>query len=203
MRFRCLLLIVLLTLLSIPLAAQNNDVGIWYSSVHTSKTTDLDGSIDFDRGSGYAVSLNHFWADWLSTEVAVTSLRQDGSLTVGDQTLLDLGRLKITAITLAGQLHFIRRSRIDPYIGGGVAMVRAGDLQSSDLDLADIGNVKIGNKTGWMANGGINLALSPSVALAVDAKYFPYKPSSSAAGGDKVELKLNPTVLSAGIRFRF
>jgi outer membrane protein W len=48
----------------------------------------------------------------------------------------------------------------------------------------------------------VNLNLGHSLALAIDDKYVPYKPNSTSAASS-LKLKLNPNILSAGVRFRF
>ncbi|HXH38731.1 MAG TPA: OmpW family outer membrane protein, partial [Thermoanaerobaculia bacterium] len=91
---------------------------------------------------------------------------------------------------------------LDPYVGAGAAYVKAGTLNSSDLALSPIGSVVIEKKWGWAANAGVNLNLGHNLALAIDDKYVPYKPNSTSAASS-LKLKLNPNILSAGVRFRF
>src|SRR5512140_655826 len=120
-------LVTVLALFALPAAAQT-DIAGYYSRTHAGSTTDGDTSIDFDHGRGYGVSINHFWGDHLSTELAAFWLRYDGSLALSPAIRADLGELKIKPITATVQWHFARNGRVDPYIGGGVARVTADDL---------------------------------------------------------------------------
>jgi outer membrane protein W len=80
--------------------------------------------------------------------------------------------------------------------------VSAKDLSSADLDTAGIGRVKIDHKASWDANAGVNIGLGKMFAVAIDGKYIKYEPDSSAAGTTE-KLKLDPVVISAGIKLRW
>jgi outer membrane protein W len=191
-----------LAFLSVPLLAQSNDIGVGYSSAHLS-TTSSDGSdVKFSSGHGYSASYNHFWTGHLSTDFAYTSLRSNGHIRVDGENVLDLGRMTTKVGTAIAQWHFKRGGLLDPYVGAGAAYVKGGTLNSSDLALSSIGSVVIEKKWGWAANAGVNLNLGHSLALAIDDKYVPYKPNSTSAASP-LKLKLNPNILSAGVRFRF
>jgi outer membrane protein W len=52
------------------------------------------------------------------------------------------------------------------------------------------------------ANAGVNIGLGKMFAVAIDGKYIKYEPDSSAAGTTE-KLKLDPVVISAGIKLRW
>lgn len=185
-------------LATLPLAAQTNDVGVWYSTAQIKDSTGLS----FDNAKGYGVSFNHFWTGSLSTEFSVSSLRANAGIDVAGTRALDAGRLKLMPFTANLQWHFARGSMFAPYIGGGLAYVSAKDLSSADLDTAGIGRVKIDHKASWDANAGVNIGLGKMFAVAIDGKYIKYEPDSSAAGTTE-KLKLDPVVISAGIKLRW
>lgn len=206
---RVAVVLLALSFIALPLAAQSNDIGVWYStsSLDSTDVSDDTGtsSIDFDDATGYGVSINHFWSNSLSTEVAAHRLESDGSIAIDGTTALDIGKLKLTAITAAVQWHFMKGGRFSPYVGAGIAHVSADDLSSNDLDLAGIGEVAIDTDTTWMADAGLNVNFGSRFAVGVDAKYVPYSPDSAPVGApdDSVELDFNPLVVSAGVRLRF
>ncbi len=195
-------LALVLAFLAGPLFAQSNDIGVWVSSAHLS-TTSTDGSdVKFSSGHGYSASYNHFWSGHFSTDFAYADLRNNGHIRVDGENVLDLGRLTTKVATGIAQWHFSRSGFLDPYLGAGAAYVKAGTLNSTDLAQSPIGSVAIEKKWGWAANAGVNVNFSHSLALAIDGKYVPYKPNSTSAGSS-LKLKLNPTILSVGVRFRF
>ncbi len=194
--------VVLVCLVALPLAAQSNEIGVWYSTAKIKATGDAGGRLTFDNAKGYGVSFNHFWTGSFSTEFAASRLHANGGIDINGTRALSTGRLKLMPITADLQWHFAHASMISPYIGAGVAYVKADDLSSSDLDLAGVGPVKIDKKTTWNANAGIDIGLGKMFAVAVDGKYIKYEPDSSAAGTTE-KLKLNPLVISAGVKLRW
>lgn len=201
MRSRLLFALVL-ALPASPLFAQSNDIGVWYSSSQLSMTRAAGSEVKFSSGHGYSASYNRYWCSHFSTDFAYASLRNIGHIRVNGENVLDLGRLTTKVGTAIAQWHVSRGGFLDPYVGAGAAYVKAGTLNSSDLALSPIGSVQIKKKWGWAANAGVNLNFSHNLALAIDGKYVPSKPNSTSAGSS-LKLKLNPTILSAGVRFRF
>jgi outer membrane protein W len=187
-----------LALATLPLAAQTNDVGVWYATAQIKDSTGLS----FDNAKGFGVSFNHFWTGPLSTEFSVSSLRANAGIDIAGTRALDAGQLKLMPFTANLQWHFARGSMFAPYIGAGLAYVSAKDLSSADLDAAGIGRVKIDHKASWDANAGVNIGLGKMFAVAIDGKYIKYEPDSTAAGTTE-KLKLDPVVISAGIKLRW
>ena len=183
---------------ALPLAAQSNDIGLWFS---TAQMKDTSG-FTFDDAKGDGISFNHFWRGPLSTEFTIHSLSSKAGVDIAGTRALSAGKLKLRPITANVQWHLLRGTMFSPYFGAGIAYVTRSDLSSSDLDLAGIGSVKIGNKATWDANAGLNIGLGRSFAVAVDGKYIAYEPEAKANGNSE-KLKLNPLVISAGVKLRF
>ncbi len=197
-----ILVALFLVLLSVPLFAQSNDVAVWASSVKMQTTSTPDAEVKFSTGHGYGASYNHFWSHWLSTEFSYLTLRNNGHIEAGGQRILDLGRLNTKVASAIAQLHFAHRAAIDPYLGIGLAHVKSGDLSSSDLALTPAARVTIEKQWGLAANAGVNFNINHALGIAVDGKYVSYEPNSTSAAASQ-KLKLNPLILSAGVRFRF
>jgi outer membrane protein W len=205
MSLRTVVITVALALLTFPLLAQSNDIGFWINGSHATGSTNPDATthIELVDKIGWGLSVNHAWCDHVSTELAVALTNNNASLRIDGTPVLDLGQLKQTVVTGVGQWHFARKSAIDPYVGAGAAYVKTKNLNSADLALAGIGTVKIRNKASWVANAGMNVNLTPRLAVVFDAKYIALQPESSGATGSSQKLKLDPLVYSAGIRLRF
>jgi opacity protein-like surface antigen len=203
MRSRLMLFAALL-LVALPLLAQNNEIGASYAIGRMSSTTEEDAELRFRQGHGFAVDYNRYWFGALSTDFAYTSLSNDVELRFLGQPLLDLGTLDSKTYSAALQWHFAPHGTFDPYLGAGYARMQFDDLESADLTGAEVGVVEVDDANGFMANGGVNWNLHPHIGLNVDAKYIQAKPDSRAAGDpETVELKLNPWIVSAGVRIRF
>jgi opacity protein-like surface antigen len=198
-----LVLIAALALVSLPLLAQNNAAGVSYALGRYESTTSGDAQLHFREGHGWTVDYNRLWFAGLSTDFAYTSLSSKGEMRFAGSPLFDLGKLKVKTYSATLQWHLAPKGTFDPYIGAGYARMSFDDLNSADLTGSGIGTIQIKDKDGFMANGGINWNLHPHIGLALDAKYLQAKPKASGASGDVVELKLNPWIVSAGVRFRF
>ncbi len=192
------IVILAIALTALPLAAQSNDIGLWFSMAQVKDT----GGLNFDDAKGDAISFNHFWGGSLSTEFTVHSLRSKAGVDVDGTRVLSAGKLKMRPITANVQWHLLRGSMVSPYVGAGLAYVTTSDLSSNDFDQAGIGRVKIDNTTTWNANAGVNIGIGRSFAVAVDGKYIALEPDATAAGSSE-KLKLNPLVISAGVKLRF
>jgi outer membrane protein W len=193
-------LALVLAFLAVPMFAQSNDVAVWYSTARVDSTNDGASGITFKNGRGYGASFNHFLGNHVSTEFGYDQNRFDGRLNYLGDNVLDIGKLKTRVATAVLQWHFSRAGFIDPYVGAGAAYIKSDSLSSADLTGAGIGDVSIEKKWGWAAEAGVNVNFSHSVGVAVDAKHVPYEPNS---GTTKTKLKLNPTIISAGLRFKF
>lgn len=194
--------VLVLALTAVSLFAQSDDVAVWGGSSRVGSTQGLGSSIHFDNGSSFGVSFTHFFSHHYAYEVAAFYLRQDGVIRIGGVDAIDAGRLTMTPVTATLQWHAEHAHRFDPYAGAGIAWVRAGSLHSADLDTAGIGHVSVKSRIGLTALVGASYAITRPLAVAVEARYIGYHPSSGPADAS-VRLELNPVVYSAGVRWRF
>jgi len=201
MRIHCFL-VFLAVVVSLPLAAQSNDVGVWYSTAKLGSTNGTDGRVAFDNARGDGVSFNHFWRSSLSTEVSLNWLRAKCGIDIAGARALSFNRTRITPITGDVQWHFLRGTMFSPYVQGGVAYVSMNDVTGSDLDIAGIGSIKVDKKLTWNAGAGINIGIGRMLAVAVDGKYIKYEPNATGTLGS-AKLKLDPKQLSVGLKVRF
>lgn len=201
MRSRAVL-IVFLGLITVPLFAQSNDVAIWFGASRVGSTNADGTDIHFDRGDSFGASINHYWSDHLSAELAVFAARHDGSLRVGGVDAFDIGRLRMIPVTAMLQWHLDRSRPIDPYLGAGLSYVRADSLHSADLDSVGVGRVSVKSRIGWTAGAGVSYTIWNPFAVAADVRYIGYRPASGPTG-ETVKLQLSPVLYSLGLRWRF
>ncbi len=187
---------------SLPLAAQSNDVGIWYSSAKLGTTNTAGSSAAFDNARGYGISYNRFWTGSLSTEFTADWLKAKGGIDVAGARALNFDKTKIMPVTADVQWHFLRGTMFSPYIGAGVAYVKMDDITGSDLDVAGFGPIKVDHKFTWNGNVGLNVGLGRMFAIGLDYKYIKFEPTATSALGSE-KLKLDPKQFSAGLKLRF
>jgi len=194
--------VVVLALIAVPLFAQSNDVAVWIGSSRVGTTNTGGSDIHFDRGNAIGVSLDHFFSNHYSAEVGLFNMRHDGTLRIGGVDAFDIGKLKMTALTGMLQWHAERWHPLDPYVGGGLAYVRANDIHSADLDSAGVGSVNVKSRVGWAAVLGASYTFRKPLAVAAEARYIGYRPQSGPRE-NSVKLQLSPLVYSIGLRWRF
>jgi outer membrane protein W len=202
--------LALALVLALPLTAAaqttgNTDVGIWISQSYFDDTVALFDDVErfeftFDEKTGYGLSVNRYLTPRVSTEVSVHRLGADMSLGVPDffTDEVEVGEIEVTAITGVAQYHFLSGRRVSPYVGAGAAVMMARFDAADDFE----GDLDIENELTWVANAGLSMNLTTTIALGLDAKYIPYSATASD-GEEDLDIDVNPIVLSVGVRFRF
>ena len=196
---------------ALPLLAQERDMTatVWYSAVDMQGENDLSSAFDgfeteFEDGKGYGLSVNRFFSPMLSVELSAFSIRNEAALLVNGVEAISLGNVNLMPITLGAQLHLAGRSRIDPYVGGGAALVLARDMFSPDLEAGGIGRLELEDKFTYYANAGIGITIAGGFGIVIDGRYLAYETAThSTTTGIEQDLDLTPLLLSAGLRFRF
>lgn len=191
-----------------PLLAQEKptEFSLWASWVDLQGSNALnDGfTTEFESGEGGGVTINQYLTPRVSLEAGAWLLKADATLAFQDVEPLSLGTVDLTPITLGVQFHFMGQGRVDPYVAAGAAYVLAEELKSDDLEAVGLGTIDIDDGVTYYANAGIGFMVTPMFGLALDARYIPFKPTttSSTTGGEE-DLELSPLVLSGGLRLRF
>lgn len=198
---RIMLLVVALFAGSSSLSAQKSDVAIWVTTSQINEPIigdeEMSATIETSEQAGYGLSLNHFWTDMISTEVAYQTFGGDVAVDLDGGISLDLGEIEASTLTGIAQLHFRRATRFSPYVGAGIAYVQ-GDFTS----IEEGENFAFASESTWVANVGANIALTDRLAIALDAKHVQWEPKGEDDDiGERVDL--SPLLLSAGLRVRF
>jgi outer membrane protein W len=205
-KMKFVLLALLVCLVGLPLFAQdrNAQIAVFISQVEVDGEELGDGfESDFESASAFGVAASHVHNRYLSSEVAVFGVSADAGLRFEGETALDLGRLSLLPIMFGGQLHILR-GRFDPYVGAGAAYVMANDLHSEELDNAGLGRIELDNELTYYVSAGIAVEITKGIGVVVDGRLVQYEQTTkSSATGVEQDLDLSPTILSAGVRFRF
>lgn len=201
-----------------PAAAQSRSVDVigFASWVDLSGDTTLeeangidDLDIDFEGDMGYGVGINVFLGNRFSAEFAASAVNVEVNAAPGGPVSPFLaGELEMIPLTGTLQFHFAPNSRIDPYIGAGVAYVLFDEVEGGeDLEDIDVDAIEFEDDYGFVANAGIDIGLTDMIALNADAKYVPVESSARArfatGPGEFADIEVNPLILSAGLRLRF
>jgi outer membrane protein W len=198
-------------ILAAPLAFAQNDVGVWLntSTYQSTSFSDIEGGsvkIKFDSKMGYGLTFNHFSGPNMSMEFGWQQLRADakGELAFGNIHQTEkIGDFKVNQLSALIKWHFMPRSFIVPYVGAGAAYFTGGRLETvNDPTIGQTGEtIDMDNKFGLLLNGGVNFAVARNISIGLDLRRAQYKAREKGGTLDD-EVKLDPTTISLGVRFR-
>jgi outer membrane protein W len=206
------LVVLLFVVSSSTLFAQSRtstDVGVFAVVPSFSDTSFVDvtetANLDFEEKTGYGVSVNHFWTDQFSTELALQKIKADLNLSVeGVPVTINVGTLDAQSVTALGEWHFRRAARFSPYLGAGLAHI-SGEFKVNDdlgLEPGDDSKVDLESETTWSAAAGANIRLTDRLSLGLELKYIPWSPTEKGGIADDA-IDVNPMTFSTGLRLRF
>ncbi len=206
---RSLFLILLLT----PAAAFAADwslilSGQWLEKTGENEPADLPAGsgefvdYDFDVGSGLGVGLLWQFSDrWaLETKASWGVLDARARLVRPDAiVILDLGDLDVVPLTAVLQWRPQLDGDWDPYLGAGGAHIFFGSLPLSE------GKVEFDDDTALVLNAGLDIAIAGRWFINGDVKYLPIESGIEGRSplGPSADVRFEPVIASAGIRYRF
>ena len=202
-----------LLLLLLPLNAAAGDwsviaTGHW---LEKSGEDELEGVLgtneaDFDFEAGPGIGAGLLWqpsSQW-AVELKASFARMDVQVRTRTSDaifILDLGSVDVLPLTAIVQYRPDLAGDWDPYIGAGVAHVILDDLSIEGSDE----RVRFDSDTGLALAAGLDVALSERWFLNFDLKYVPFETGSASesAFGTTGDVRLEPMLASAGVRYRF
>ena len=203
---------VLLVLLSVPLSAVAGYMslivsGQWLEKTGENERVDLPTSgqfvdYEFDVGSGVGVGLlwefGQRWAletkaSWGMTEATAYIISPDAIVA------LELGDLDVIPLTAVVQWRPKMGGDWNPYLGVGAAHIFFGRLPLVQ------GDVEFEDDTALVINAGLDIALTERWFINGDLKYLPVETGTAGRSplGPSAEVRFEPVIGSAGVRFRF
>ena len=202
------ILITLIAIVATPLAAQKTEVGVWtHAQLNKDGGRFVDGedvTAQFDNGGSFGLSVSHLFGSRVSGELAVFRSSSGANVKEGGATIADLGDIKLTQLTAMARYHFMPGRNVDLYVAGGLAHVRAEDLDSDDLQSFGLAPVRIDSGTVGTIGAGVVFYVTPRIGIALDARYVPFEISARANGDDEtIGLDLDPLLIGTGLKIRF
>jgi outer membrane protein W len=191
-----------------PLMAQGYagvDIGVWASGagyVREVQPPSQGAWLDLADGTGFGVGAVFYLRDRLSAELSIFTISSDAVVKGASTSPVTPATLRLTPVMLTLQTHFTSPQVLRPYAGGGIAYVLAGDLHWNDTGDAEPHRLDVDDRLTVVLNGGLQVALTQGLGLGIDVRYLPF---AARAGGehDQVESRIDPLILSVGLRFRF
>lgn len=201
------LITLLFLLLAVPSFAQSGKTEVGASvNLPVFNSEDLAAeliTIETQGEVGFGVTVNRYWTERLSTELAYSTLNGDVHIEdILEDTSTKVGTTDLRVFSATAQWHPLVDSRLDAYIGAGVAHV------TGEVDLVDeIGDVSVDleSQTGLLANAGFFVRVTDRFSIGADVKYIPFEALPEDADAEDLddEIALDPLVFSVGVKFRF
>lgn len=157
------------------------------TGLHVGVTNDTIPSLGF----------TYFFTDHLAAE-AILGTSQHTISAVGTSST-NVHKTSVLPPVITLQYHFAPDQRVSPYIGAGINyMDWYGGKDENGF------TVKLKSGAGTAIQGGIDVALKGRWALNLDYKKVFYKTDATINGGALMsKVKLDPTVASVGLAYRF
>jgi len=144
-----------------------------------------------------SLGFSYFLTDHVAVE-AILGTSQHKISAVGP-TSTEVHKTMVLPPVVTLQYHFAPAAKISPYVGAGVNYM----LWYSGKDENGF-TVKLKNGAGAAVQAGVDVALKGHWALNLDVKKVFYKTTATINGGAlRSSVKLNPTVASIGLAYRF
>lgn len=115
--------------------------------------------------------------------------------------ILELDTIDLIPVTAVVQYRFGSRDSLAPYLGAGAAWLHLGEVEVPGSDA----RVEFDDDFGFVVNAGVDVSLSERWVLNLDGKHVPFETATEATSpfGETGEVRIEPLIWSAGLRFRF
>ena len=161
----------------------------------------IGGGVNVSNTPAPEVDLSYFFTDHLAIEGIAASTRHEVS--AGHTALghVDVGSVYVLPPTVTLQYHFMPRSRFSPYIGAGMTVAFFYDSKPAQPTVSSFG---IGTSVGAAIQAGFDYNISGPWFANFDVKQIFLDVNARINGGAIVaKTALNPTIVGAGIGYRF
>jgi len=154
--------------------------------------------VDVNNDTVPTLGFSYFFTDHVAVE-AILGTSKHKIKAVGPSTDVEVHDTWVLPPVVALQYHFNPAGKISPYVGAGINFM---DWYSGK-DKNGF-TVRLKNGAGTALQAGVDVALKGHWALNLDVKKVFYKTDATINGGALTsKVKLDPTVASIGLAYRF
>ncbi len=140
------------------------------------------------------LDISYFFSPNVAAELVLTYPQKHEVYLDGNE----IGTFKHLPPTLLAQYHFVPDSQFSPYVGAGVNFTR---LSSVKL-LGGTGDLE-SNSVGLALQAGIDFKIDKQWSINLDVKRVNIRSDVMAAGVKISAIKVDPTLVSVGVGYRF
>lgn len=168
----------------------------WDSSVSA-----IGGRVDASNEATPELDISYFFTDHIAAELIAATTRHQVTAIKTALGRVPVGEIRVLPPTVTLQYHFMPKSRFSPYIGAGLNVTFFFNDTPARPTVSSVG---FDHNVGGAIQAGFDYNISGRWFLNVDVKQIFVKTTARINGGAIVaKTWLNPTVVGAGIGFRF
>lgn len=162
----------------------------------------IGGNVSVTNQAAPEVDLSYFFTDHIAAELIAASTRH--SITAEKTKLgnVDVGSVWVLPPTVTLQYHFMPKERFSPYLGAGLTVAWFYDSQPSRPTVTEFGMGSV--NFGAAIQAGVDYNITGHWFANFDVKQIFLDTKARINGGAIVaKTALNPTIIGAGIGYRF
>lgn len=168
-----------------------------------SSSTSIGGSVTATNQAAPELDLSYFFTDNFAVELIAASTRHN--IAAADTALghVDVGSAWVLPPTITAQWHFMPRAKLSPYVGAGVTIAFFYNTRGNE-PLVD--KFALSTTAGPAIQAGVDYNIDGHWFANFDVKQMFFQTNASistAVGHVGARTWLNPTVIGAGIGYRF
>lgn len=167
----------------------------------SSSVSVIGGHVGVTSQAAPEVDFSYFFTDHIAAELIAASTRH--ALTANGTALgkVDVGSTYVLPPTLTAQWHFLPHERFNPYVGAGLNVSFFYDTNPAG---GAVTRLSMTNHVGAAIQAGFDYNIAGPWFANVDVKQIFVNTTASINGGAiHAKTALNPTVIGAGIGYRF
>ncbi len=165
--------------------------------------TSIGGTISATSTAAPEVDVSYFFTDNIAAELIAASTRHTVAANGTVLGKVDVGSAWVLPPTVTLQYHFQPKERFSPYLGAGL---NATWFYNTQPALPTVTKFTLSNNVGFDLQAGFDYNVAGAWFLNFDVKQLFLNTSarlSTVAGPVKAHTSLSPTVIGAGIGYRF
>jgi outer membrane protein len=167
----------------------------------SSSVSVIGGRVETTSTPAPEVDLSYFFTDSIAAELIAASTRHEVAAVRTSLGKVDVGAVWVLPPTLTLQYHFMPRQRFSPYVGVGGTAVFFYASQPAGPTVTEFG---LKTAFGPAIQAGFDYNLAGKWFLNFDVKQLFVNAKARINGGAIVaKTALNPTVIGAGVGYRF
>ncbi len=167
----------------------------------SSSVSVIGGGVNVTATPAPEVDLSYFFTDHLAAELIAASTRHEVSAGHTSLGHLDVGSVYVLPPTLTLQYHFMPASRFSPYVGAGLTVAFFYDSQPAGPTVTKVG---LSTGVGPTIQAGFDYSIGGPWFANFDVKQVFLNTQARINDGTIVaKTALNPTIIGAGIGYRF